>query len=467
MKFCVNCGSSLKPDVKFCDNCGQPVEHVRPVVESPPIEEPYTPVVEEPIVHQHIDHEVVYEPVEDGPTYTEAPIYTENPEPRPSIPKGKRKLPIVPIAIGLVVLIILSSFLKKGKKGDVADKPPKGGSGNLISEDAGSKFDKWQGSWFGYIWVTEADGTWSEAENILMTAYMAIDLDKNGKGTMAIFLADESEQAIDAYVLADEHHVEVTEGEFWDYELSPSDWWFGISPVDKGNLVVITDTYFDPEGTSDDWFEYMFVFRPWGELWEDEVANNKKLPPDYDNYVYTIEQGVGDPNKDNAGGQDSSSGGSGDLIGGSSKGQAGLIAGEFIKGTKVLSGFGVNITYQENLATRTSSMGYPTVDINDTYSVWAQKQAASYSLEEMRDSLENLYSHYKGYKMYESTYKGHPCLVFMHDKDPDIDSDATLSLYVYPQGNGMIEITVVSYGGTLDFILTDPTTMAVVNNVDW
>ena len=131
---------------------------------------------------------------------------------------------------------------------------------------------------------------------------MVIDVDADGKGTMAIFLEDDEVQTVDSYIFADENHFEVTEGEFWDCELTLTEWWLGVSPVDEGHLVVISDTNIDPEGTGDDGFEYMFQFRPWGELWEQEAKevsegkSGSKLPPGYDDYAAAIAGGVADPN---------------------------------------------------------------------------------------------------------------------------------------------------------------------------
>ncbi len=162
--------------------------------------------------------------------------------------------------------------------------------------------EKWNGSWYGYLYLSEAFGEWAEYEDDLYDAYMVIDVDKNGEGTMAIFLEDNDQQTVDSYIIADEYHFEVTEGEFWDYTLDPAQWWIGISPIDDGNLIVISDFYADPELTENDGFEYMFCFRPWGELWakeEKEVNSSKpgsKLPPGYDDYVVAIKNGVADPN---------------------------------------------------------------------------------------------------------------------------------------------------------------------------
>lgn len=154
---------------------------------------------------------------------------------------------------------------------------------------------KWNGSWYGYLWITEAYGEWADVDE-LFDAYMVIDVEQSGEGTMAIFIGAEENQTVDSYIFADENHFEVTDGVFWDMELDKDVWWLALSPVDEGSLVVIADTYIDPELADGDGFEYMFCFRPFGELWESEEKSNDLLPPGYQNYASAIRSGVKDPN---------------------------------------------------------------------------------------------------------------------------------------------------------------------------
>ena len=49
-------------------------------------------------------------------------------------------------------------------------------------------------------------------------------------------------------------------------------------------VIRIEGTYHDSEGGS---FDYMFEFRRYGSLWEDQIdsASSKQLPPGYDGYI--------------------------------------------------------------------------------------------------------------------------------------------------------------------------------------
>jgi hypothetical protein len=172
---------------------------------------------------------------------------------------------------------------------------PSGGAPQAGTQEM-SVQERWNGSWYGYIWITEAYGDWADVEDYFDDAYMAIDVDEDGDGTMAIFIGDEEVQSIDTYIFADSNHFEVTDGVFWDMTLDPDIWWFALSPVNDGNLVVIGDSYIDPELSGGDGFDYMFCFRPFGELWVQEEKSSDMLPPSYENYAAAIKSGVSDPN---------------------------------------------------------------------------------------------------------------------------------------------------------------------------
>lgn len=143
---------------------------------------------------------------------------------------------------------------------------------------------KWNGSWYGYIWVTEGFGSFESDEEFFNDAYLTVDIDKNGDGTMSIILDGDDENMVEAAIKADENHFEVTEGFFWDTPLNLPEWWIALSPVSEGKLFVISDTYTDPEGKGKDGFTYMFCFRPLGELWDQEERKGDRLPPGYDMY---------------------------------------------------------------------------------------------------------------------------------------------------------------------------------------
>lgn len=190
------------------------------------------------------------------------------------------------------------TFALQGYEGSSA--PGDNGAANGPTETQA----KWYGTWLGYMWITEGYGQWAHYEDDVYRAEMMVKMDENGDGVMGIWIYPDpandpdGNKVVDSYIRADADHFEVTEGEFWDMPLDPSTWWFAISPVNKwntANLVVMSDVYQDPNSTQKSGFEFIFNFRPWGELWEDEIRNNDTLPPGYDDYVAALESGTIDP----------------------------------------------------------------------------------------------------------------------------------------------------------------------------
>lgn len=146
----------------------------------------------------------------------------------------------------------------------------------------------WNGKWYGYFWMTEYYGFWQpvdDTEDEVFDAVMMIDVDEEGNGRLSIRLEGAEEDIVETTIRGDEYLLETIDGYFLDADLETGDWWIGISPIDEGNRVVIADTYYDPATSGEDGFEYMFVFRPWGELWEEEEREGKKLPPGYEAYL--------------------------------------------------------------------------------------------------------------------------------------------------------------------------------------
>ena len=159
----------------------------------------------------------------------------------------------------------------------------------------------WNGVWYGYMWLTELMGDYYEdMENVYFDAYMEIDVDEDGVGTMEIYTAFENEYYsfdflanylfLEADITANEYSFEVTEGiiydDFGDMELDPDDWFVGLAPQDGDeHVVVMTDIFLDDDL---DGFEFIFTFRPFGSLWADQIDSDwshAKVPPGFPEYI--------------------------------------------------------------------------------------------------------------------------------------------------------------------------------------
>ena len=75
--------------------------------------------------------------------------------------------------------------------------------------------EKWNGTWYGYMWITEFFGAYEGSEDDMSDAFMTVDIGKNGKGTMTIYLGASDEYLsfdtlgerilIKAEIIADEY----------------------------------------------------------------------------------------------------------------------------------------------------------------------------------------------------------------------------------------------------------------------
>jgi|GEM_PF-1520731 len=158
--------------------------------------------------------------------------------------------------------------------------------------------EKWNGIWYGYMLTTDYVGAYEGSEDDLLDAYMEIEVNENGVGTMTIYLGASDDYLpfdtlydrtfIEATISADEHHLKMLDGqildEYGNAPLDPAGWWLGLSPLTDEPAVVISDTYRDSEN---DGFDYMFSFRTFGSRWEDQIGkeSHKRLPPGYDGYI--------------------------------------------------------------------------------------------------------------------------------------------------------------------------------------
>ena len=140
----------------------------------------------------------------------------------------------------------------------------------------------WNNDWFGYFLVEDTYGEWSVFADAFYDALMIMEVDEDGQGRLSIFIDYEEVPWIDATIKADADHFELVEGIFWDYDLDSYNWWVAPSPFDEGDLIYISDRYYDPELDGDDGFDYVLAFRPYGQEWP---SDSELLPPGYDLYA--------------------------------------------------------------------------------------------------------------------------------------------------------------------------------------
>ena len=162
--------------------------------------------------------------------------------------------------------------------------------------------EKWNGLWYGYMFAMDYFGYYEGDEDELYDSFMVIDIGDDGKGTLTICLGStygyypydyvSDLVFVEADIIADEYHIEVTEGQILDdYGNAPlvtENWWLGQSGLTDEPAIVIADTYTDADG---DGFDYMFSFRMYGSRWEDMLGGGSanRLPPGYEEYIAELD----------------------------------------------------------------------------------------------------------------------------------------------------------------------------------
>ena len=200
-----------------------------------------------------------------------------------------------PFLIILTIVLVVFMIAGCGAKNQGDSEPfdlTQAGTPSTDPSAAGSQTaaqEVWNGDWFGFMWVTNTKGAYDHLEDDVYSAYLFINLNENDEGTLEIFIEDDEYPIVKATVIADDYHIEAVEGLFWDTELDARMWWTRFDEDFEGNRILIATDYDDPEG--DGSFHYMFVFRPWGELWEQEEREGKMMPPGYAAYVASLGSG--------------------------------------------------------------------------------------------------------------------------------------------------------------------------------
>ena len=234
------------------------------------------------------------------------------------------------LAIFVVMAMILTLTACSGTK--EKDQPSKNGwsakpqsqmeAGDDEDNTSSELQEKWNGIWYGYMWVQEYYGAYEGSEFDFFDAFMNVDVDASGKGTMQIYLGAADDYVdyealvsanrlfIEADVTASEYLLNVTEGRLLDatgdIPLDPEIWVMGQSYQDDEPQVTVVDSYRDADN---DGFEYIFHFRIYGSVWEDQLGSesSKRVPPGYDGYIAELDN-EGVDGSDSSGGSGSSSG---------------------------------------------------------------------------------------------------------------------------------------------------------------
>lgn len=144
----------------------------------------------------------------------------------------------------------------------------------------------WNGDWYGYMFVSDCGGAFAPFRALSWDACATIDVDENGDGKITLWYNPDDEgygQAYDDPIAVCDINISKDNG-FGEHGIgvSKDGWAFGDT---TGGHVGASDWVLEPgsKGDSPDelWFgatftdgdnymDYHFALRPWGDLWEDE-----------------------------------------------------------------------------------------------------------------------------------------------------------------------------------------------------
>ncbi len=310
----------------------------------------------------------------------------------------------------------------------------------------------WQGKWYGYFWILEAYGEeWEPYEDVYRDVYMFIDVDDEGQGTLRIAFDDDEDTAdheLVAYldISSDDNHIEAKKGTFFDMDLTDLDaWWLALAPNAQGKLLVMLDEYEDPY-FEDQGFEYTMAFRPYGELWDEEIENRDHYPIGYKDYLLALEANRPKP--------------------GEGRGNAGLPEAKFSGATESFSLDGIKVEYPAGFEAEEAMIVGIEVRRGSTWINTYFDEGYVPVTKTIEDVIEEL--DYKlseeSAQLYKSTYNSHPCVVLMLDSEffgPELE------IHVPLEGKVLTIKASTSDHDSLGELLSDQDVMAIMSSVTW
>lgn len=327
MAFCSYCGTKLEENAKFCTACGAqaepaPVQSVlsqepeaAPQTESETIQGSYTapaqgtytaPAQGSYTAPQQDAYTPVnsYTPPVQTPTSAAADSGSYVPPAQGYAPggnyapKAKAKMPKMPaasggkkrllmfggIALGVILLIALVASCGKDKPA-VIDGPQLDDPGVAI-ESSGIE-EQWDGTWYGVMYVYEAEGDFAGIPSDVYDTYMVVDVDDAGSGTMEVYFAGVDEPYATAECEAKDYGMDVLSGSIVDMvDMDTYNWMFRPVPDYPDRYTITDHIEYD-----DSLFEYTLFFKQWGKSWQDEIEGDEILPPSVEEYEAAIAKG--------------------------------------------------------------------------------------------------------------------------------------------------------------------------------
>lgn len=159
------------------------------------------------------------------------------------------------------------------------------------SEDEGlqkEKNNRWSGDWYGYWILQNASGSWENMSGQVFDCFARLDMGIDNAGRITIW--DEKSSfsfplSVVELKLAPSPSLygsaRSESGFFLSGDIEKGEWRIEPDKEKLDNVLSFSSHYAGPDGE----FDYMFLLRPWGYIWDDATENEIiRLPYYYDQW---------------------------------------------------------------------------------------------------------------------------------------------------------------------------------------
>ena len=167
------------------------------------------------------------------------------------------------------------TFVKEGGF-TPADPDSAAGSGSAAAAAPASALQQqWAGTWYGCMYVSEATGNFAGIPSDIYDAYMVVDVDADGKGTFAVYIAGSEKAFALANCEAKESGLYATDGTIaGGIEMYAYNWMFLPMP-DYPDQYVMGDEIQDGDSS----FNFSLFMKQWGGSWQKELDSGFAIVP--------------------------------------------------------------------------------------------------------------------------------------------------------------------------------------------
>lgn len=183
-------------------------------------------------------------------------------------------------------------FSKDGaaSAGNAGGLDASGGLANApVNAAAASDIQKqWNGTWYGCLYVSESTGAFADISTGRYDAYMVVEVDGEGKGQFAVYLANVQDAFALANCEAKPEGLYTIDGAVAGGEKMYAYNWMFLPMPDYPDQYVMGDVI----ENGDNMFDYKLFMKQWGGSWQKEIDSDFAIvPPSVESYDSAIAYG--------------------------------------------------------------------------------------------------------------------------------------------------------------------------------